>query len=147
MPGETYVSYDASELTDVVRRLEAQGRNLAEFTPSIAEELVAQIEDVFLEEGAVPGGKKWEDLADSTKASRRGTEPYSILRDTAVLFGSIQPSSGPTEAEAGTDVPYAVYHVSKKPRTKIPLRDFLAIDFEGYTDSVAEMLLQDVVGA
>lgn len=141
------VSYDASDLVEVVRQLEARGQNLAHFTPSIAEELVAQVEEVFLEEGAVPGGKRWEDLADSTKASRRGTEPYTILRDTAVLFNSIQPSSGPSEAAAGTDVPYSIYHVSKEPRTKIPLRDFTAIDFEGFTDSVAEMLLQDVIGA
>lgn len=137
------VSYDASELVDIVRQLEDRGQNLAHFTPSIAEELLAQVEEVFLEEGAVRGGKKWEDLADSTKASRRGTEPYTILRDTAVLFNSLQPSSGPTEAAAGTDVPYSIFHTTGT--DDMPQRDWTAIDFEGFTDSVAEMLLQDVL--
>lgn len=146
MPGAAHVAYDAHELVDVVRQLERRGRNLSQFTPSIAEELVSAVEEVFLEQGAVGGSPKWEDLADSTKEQRRGGEPYTILRDTAVLFGSIQPSSGPTEAAAGTDVPYAKFHISKKPRTKIPLRDFLAIDFETFTSEVAEMLLQEIAG-
>lgn len=60
---------------------------------------------------------------------------YPILKLTGRLEGSVTDSGHPENindifksfAEFGTSVPYAIYHQSDKPRTKIPLRKFLFV--------------------
>lgn len=75
-----------------------------------AEALVSAVMDVFELEGQVGPHEKWDDLADSTKASRRGGEPFKILQDTGIMAASITPDSGDGFAEAFTDNPYFGYH-------------------------------------
>ena len=45
------------------------------------------------------------------------------LKFNGQFAGSIRGDSGPDFAEASTDTPYAVFHVSDAPRSKIPLRN------------------------
>lgn len=60
---------------------------------------------------------------------------YPILKQTGRLEKSVTESShpenvtniGPIMMELGTRVPYAVYHQSDAPRSKIPLRKFLFV--------------------
>jgi phage gpG-like protein len=104
----------------------------------VAELLVAGVHDVFEAEG--PG---WAPLAESTlKARRKGGAGAKILQDTGVMAGSIAPAWGDTYAEAFAGVSYAIYHVSKEPRSHLPLRDFFNLGpFESpLLDEVAALL-------
>ena len=97
----------------------------------IAEDLVSAVHDEF----DTAGHGKWAPLAESTIANRRhggGGGDALVLQDTGRLYASIQPDSGADYAKASTDVSYAIYHVSKEARHKIPLRDFFDLPEEVY---------------
>lgn len=133
------VSLDQRELIEALGAMADRAVDLSEPMAVIAESLVSEVNDKF-----EMGGPGWPDLADSTKASRRGTSAQ-ILVDTGRLAGSIQAESGADYAEAATDVEYAVYHVSDAPRSKIPLRDFFDLDdrvFEEAAQTLVEHLAQ-----
>jgi phage gpG-like protein len=108
---------------------------------AFAEHLVAAVSDEF--ESA--GRGRWAPLAERTLANRRGSAAQ-ILVDTGRFAGSIEPDSGPDFAEAGTDVSYAVYHVSDEPRSIIPLRNPFDVDEERIAEAY-EMIVTDVAAA
>jgi len=68
---------------------------------------------------------------------------YPLLKAGGTLEESVTSPSGrgaiyileKQDVTIGTDVPYAKYHQSDKPRKKIPLRKFLFIGAEGWTDN------------
>jgi phage gpG-like protein len=93
-----------SDLDKVLAGLAAQGRSIDRLLPVIAEMLVGAVHDVFEAEG--PG---WADLAESTKARRRGTS-YKILQDTGLLANSVAAQYGSTYAEAVDGTTYGIYH-------------------------------------
>lgn len=134
--------FDASELVSVVRDFRARGGDLSPIMAVIAESFVAAVSDNF----DTAGHGAWPPLAESTLLKRRGNTA-EILKDTGRLAGSIYAESGDDFAEVGTDVSYAVFHVSKKPRKKIPLRDFLAIPDDQLYDEPAAMVLEYVANA
>ncbi len=135
---------DFTPLGDALLALEAAGATVgAEVMPAIAENLVFHVQEVFDKQGAIAGRDRWPDLAPSTKASRRGTS-YIILQDTGNLAASITPFSEAVVAEAFTNVPYAGYHVSDRPRKKIPLRDFTDIDFETAQREACDLILSQL---
>lgn len=140
------VNLDFDPFIEALRELAEAGASAsAEVTPVIAEILVSAVLEVFEKEGAVPGGSQWEELAESTKAKRRGSGPYKILQDTGVLVGSITPWSEALVAEAFTNVPYAGYHVSQRARSKLPMRDFTLIDFDGAQREAADVVLAQLM--
>jgi phage gpG-like protein len=124
------VTLDTRELREVLSGFPERASDLSEAMSIIAESMVTAVHDKF-----DSGGPGWQDLAESTKRQRRGSE-YQILVDTGILSGSIAQTSGKDFAQASTSVEYAVYHVSAEPRTKIPLRDFFDLDESVYDDAV-----------
>lgn len=68
-------------------------------------------------------GQQWAELGESVVVGPVG----SLLVETGMMKGSVRHEEGEDWTEAATHVAYAVYHVSNRPRTKIPLRDFFAI--------------------
>lgn len=127
------------DLSTILRPMQAKAQALPEMLPIIAELLVSGVSDVFEAEG--PG---WEKLADSTIAARRKAGVGAkILQDSGLMAGSVSPAWGDTFAEAMSLVSYDVYHVSKEPRHKIPLRDFYDLGpFEQpILDEAAELIL------
>jgi phage gpG-like protein len=135
------VQLDLEPLGKALMALERAGAEVGEqVMPIAAEILVSAVQEVFEREGAVAGKPKWPDLADSTKARRRGSS-YKILQNTGLLAGSVTPFSEKLVAEAFSNVPYAGYHVSQRPRKKLPLRDFTDIDFESAQKEFADVLL------
>ena len=92
--------------------------------------IAAGIADNFSSESAA--GEAWEPLAPSTIADRRrkGFADGPILHRTGALekAASAHRQSDKDSAEVGPDgCDYAVFHASLEPRSKIPLRDFLAM--------------------
>ena len=87
---------------------------------------------------SLKGPGLYPDLAESTKIQKEkllGT-PYPILDRTGRLAASLL---NPNDSEAvsevgkqtlllGTDVPYAIYHQSDEPRSKLPQRKVVFID-------------------
>ncbi len=131
------VQADFSGLLDVLKAHAFNPRRLKDAMEVVAESLVAAVDDKFEESG--PG---WQDLAESTKLNRRGST-YQILVDTSRMRGSIRGESGDDYAEAATDTEYAGYHVSDRPRTKIPLRDFFDLDDSVYEDA-AQTIVEEL---
>lgn len=92
--------------------------------------IAAGIDENFASESA--GGEAWQELADSTIEDRRrkGFPDGPILRRTGALAkaATAHRSSDGESAEVGPDgCDYAVFHASLEPRSKLPLRDFLAM--------------------
>jgi phage gpG-like protein len=132
----TDANLDVTALVGIVREFRARGANLQPVMGAIAESFVAAVNDNF----ETAGHGNWAALSASTLKKRRGSTA-EILKDSGRLAGSIQPYSTEDYAEAATDVSYAIFHVSDKPRTKIPLRNFLELSREQLLDEPTEMVL------
>lgn len=127
-----------STLQAVLLRMQGQAQGAYEALPIIAELLVSGVLDVFEAEGP-----DWAPLAAATLAARRKNgRGARILQDSGLMADTIAPGWGDTYAEAFAGVSYAIFHVSKEPREKIPLRDFFNLGpFENpLLDEVAELL-------
>ena len=111
---------DTSDLERELKDIERRVTDYSPITPVLAEILVAWVNDAW----DSAGFGTWAPLAPSTLYKRRlkgkGAE---ILKDTGRAAASVQADSGPTWAQAATDVGYMVYHVSNAARSVIPLRD------------------------
>lgn len=127
-----------STLALVLEQYQAQAQSAYKMLPAVAELLVAGVLDVFEAEG--PG---WAPLAEATlRARRKDGKAAKILQDTGMMADSIAPAWGDTYAEAFAGVSYAIYHVSKEPRHRLPMRDFFNLGpFEHpLLDEVAALL-------
>lgn len=124
-----------SDLGKVLRELEQKGKAIDRHLPTIAEMLVGAVHDVIEAEG--PG---WQDLAETTKAKRRGNS-YAILQDTGVFVGSIAAQYGSTYAEAVDGTTYGHFHVTGT--ETMPARDWTELGaFEApLLDDVAALIL------
>jgi phage gpG-like protein len=131
---------DTSKIQEVVKEFERKGGTISSCMPVVAQMLVGAVHGVFEAQG--PG---WPPFAASTLKGRRGKGNPKLLQDTGVLVGSIRGESGADYAEAGTNVPYVVFHASDAPRRKIPLRNPFDIDQEKVLDDVVSLLLAEIV--
>ena len=137
------IHYDATQIVGVIEDFKSRGGNIAELTPVIAEEMVTHVIENFDQERGFKQGA-WQPLSPITIAMRRESSSYAILRDTGVLYGSIEPGWNDYASEAFTNVPYAKYHVSPEPRKKIPLRDFFDIDWQTINEYAIDLMLAEV---
>lgn len=129
------VGYDTSALQRAIRELEAKGGRSGDAMRAASELVVSAVQEVFEQQG--PG---WPPLAPATIARRRGGGGAAkMLIDSSNLVGSITRAWSDKEAEAYTEVPYAGYHVSGTSR--MPARDFTAVDFDALLDEVGELIL------
>lgn len=133
------VHVDVKSLLKVLDRFERRAKNIRPLMPTIAQILVTAVEDEFETEGR----GRWPDLAPSTiRQRRKGGAGAKILQDTGVLVGSIRPDHGADFAEAGTDVPYIVYHLEGGP--KIPKRNPFEVDLDEVYDEVIDLLTTEI---
>lgn len=133
------VPVDATPLVAVLEGFEKRGGDLTPTMAVIAEDMLAAVSEEFDTEGH----GKWPQLAESTLRSRRGTSAH-ILQDTGRWAGSNQALHGRDFAEVGTDVGYAVFHVSDAPRSVIPLRNPYDLPPEVF-DRAVETILEAIV--
>lgn len=129
------IHYEAKQLGEVVDQFRTAGGNVGLLTPLIGEELHSEIIGNFENQRGHQQGP-WPPRKDPMK---RGGE-HPLLRDTSVMFGSLTMVSDAEGAEVYTNVPYAKYHVSHEPRTKMPLRDFFDIDTASVTEYSIELI-------
>ena len=129
---------DTSDLERELKDIERRVTDYSPITPVLAEILVAWVNDAW----DSAGFGTWAPLAPSTLYKRRlkgkGAE---ILKDTGRSAASVQADSGPTWAQAATDVATMVYHVSNGARSVIPLRDPFDVEEQAWPD------LSDALGS
>lgn len=119
MADEILVKVDVGDVSACMLQWAENSKRLEPTMEIIATDLQAAVGDVFEAEG--PG---WAPLAESTKRSRRGTEPYKILQDkggSGGMSGSIGTGWGPAYAEAFDGTPYGIFHVLGNEH--LPVRD------------------------
>lgn len=154
------IAIEFTSLQQILGILGERGRRtLSELAPAIAESLVHEVLEVFETEGH----GTWPDISESTKLGRRGakarklkvqgplrpgekrkrrklaTGTFKILQDTGNLAGSITPAWDDQSAEAYTNVPYGKWHITGTSR--MPARNFFAIDQDAFEGDVADMIL------
>lgn len=134
------IAVDNTELLKILQRLGDKAKGVvAQVAPTVAEMLVAGVQDVYESEG--PG---WKDLAEKTKLQRRGTS-YKILQDSGVMAGSTAPAVGPDWAEAHGGAAYTIFHVMGTVhmvrRDPFDLGPFM----QDVIDDTRDLLLQHVV--
>lgn len=86
--------------------------HLSDLTPAmidVSAELVAGIDQSFINETDPNTGTPWQQLSETTISARtkRGYWPGKKLQQTGRLAASIVPAYGPAHAQAGTNVIYA----------------------------------------
>ncbi len=142
-------------LESIVRVYQERGRRaMGELAPAIADSLHHYVMDEFETEGQGRWpGFAWQRTgiigpakkpSTKGKAGRRWRGTPKLLQNTGNLANSLTPAWDEQIVEVYTNVPYAKYHVSPEPRTKIPLRDFLAIDRDAFEGDVADMILAQI---
>lgn len=137
------VKFETRELREVLGAMRDRGKNLGDAMKFIAHDMVDRVEDNF----ATEGHGEWQGLADSTlKRRRKMGRGAKILQDTGRMAAATTADWGNDYAEAFNNTEYAKYHVSKKPRRKIPLRDFLAMDLKDVERDAADALTAEIVG-
>jgi phage gpG-like protein len=149
MPDHAAINFESLEY--FCRIYQERGRRaMGELAPAIAESMLALV----LEEFETEGHGEWVGFAwqrtgvfgpakkPSTKgkSGRRWRGTPKLLQNTGNLVGSITPDYNADLVEVYTNVPYAKYHISPEPRSKIPLRDFFAIDAAAFEQDVVDML-------
>ncbi len=134
------VSVDSSELGAAFSDLERRGKNTRGVMRQVALILVEEVDEMF----ETSGHGKWKDFAESTKRARGDMSSAKLLLDTGAMAASITPAYSQTEAEAFTNDPKAKYHVSDKPRKKLPKRDFFDIDLDSVSEEAAGIVLMEL---
>lgn len=131
-----------------LRLLEGLSRRISNATPAMerSRDIAAKaIEENFDAESAA--GEAWEPLADATVEDRaaKGFEPGPILDRTGDLrrAATAHQAVGDDFAEVGLEEghPYGHFHVSSRARTRIPLRDFLAVS-EAKRDEIERAIVE-----
>jgi phage gpG-like protein len=117
-----------NELSKYLKTVRNEISNPLKFHKQASVIMLADVQNHFSKEQG-PGGK-WKSLSPVTIFRRRGggqSKSAKILQDTGRLRNSIVNDSSSKGAEVGTNVEYAKYHDSDKPRKKLPQRKFLWI--------------------
>jgi phage gpG-like protein len=135
-----YVNVDASAISAEIGKLARRAKNLRGVMRNAALLLVEEVDDMF----ETSGHGKWQDFSENTKRARGAMSSAKLLLDTGAMAASITPYSDANSAEAFTNDPKAKFHVSDKPRTRLPKRDFFDIDLERVTDEVSKLLVVEI---
>lgn len=139
---EFEVDVDTTGLEAEIKRFEKRGGDLSQVMSTVAEHLVAAVSDRFEAEG----DGQWPPLAPATIAARRkGGRGAKILQDTGRWAGSHRAYFGRDFAEAASDTSYAIYHVSKAPRKRVPYRSPYDLNQRVYDEAV-DLILEAVTG-
>jgi phage gpG-like protein len=135
MPGNR-VGLDNTPLIVAFKEMERRAVSSTDVLPSIAEMLVSKVAEEF----ETSGQGEWPPFAASTLRGRRGQGSPKLLEDSGTFRDSVHADTGTDYAEAATNCPYAVYHVSEAPRKKLPRRDPFDIDEADAQDEAIDLL-------
>ncbi len=135
-----YVSVDMSELLGHIADLERNANNTRGIMRQVSLMLVEEVDDNF----ETSGHGKWKDFSENTRRQRGDMSSAKLLMDTGAMAASVTGVYSAHEAEAFTNDPKAKFHVSDKPRKKLPKRDFFDIDLDEVGREAAELVLVEM---
>jgi phage gpG-like protein len=147
----TGLDFDMMALEKAVEDFDRRGGNVSGILPAAANILVEAVDYMFDTEGGAGNSGTWEPSARAEEQSGQ------TLQDTGNLAGSITGDYGGSGLastawfEAGTNVPYAVFHLppdrSGHPSKGImPVRDFFDVKMDDILDEVGDLFLAEVTG-
>lgn len=122
--------FDMGPLVSKLEDLKQRGIDASDQMQLIAVDILDEVAKQF-------ASGRFEPLKASTlkRKARKGKSSRPLIYDGA-WSGGHEPDSGPHHAAVTASVPYAIYHVSKEPRSVIPLRDPYAFDQDFWDDAV-----------
>ena len=143
------------EVREALKRRREAGADMTPAMRDIAAAMESAAQSAFQHQRS-PGGGKWPDLTEHTKARRRKRRkwPGQILHISGRLAASISSSYDADSAIAGTNVIYAVTHQfgaargefgATKAGRPIPFGDIPERPFFGISDDLHDEVL-DVLG-
>lgn len=113
------VSIDSSEIEALLHKYSERATKLAPQMESIAADIVAFVEDQF----ASGGDGKWQKLSDRyLKWKLAQGKSATPLTFNGMWSGSHRAEFDNESASTSTNASYAIFHVSKEARHKIPYR-------------------------
>lgn len=157
-------TFDFSPLSAALRGLAEAPKDLTPTMQMLADQLVVEVHDHW----DSAGEGSWAPYAASTIAkkgaggsavakpsriprnakgqfaARGSADMLRMLFETGDAYGSVKPDFGADFAQAGSDVPYLVYHLGDGPHEKIPKRDPFEIS-EQMLDKAADDVLRALV--
>lgn len=120
-----------TETNKHLQEMIARAKSLKPAMDAGALDVKTLIDDAFYKSIDPTTGNPWQDLAESTKESRRkgnGGGLHKILVDTGRLRGSITATGFDKSIVYGTNVAYGAVH--QKGGVKVPQRKFLPDSFD-----------------
>lgn len=125
--------FDMGPLVSKLEDIKERGIDASEQMQVIAVDMLDEVANQFAH-------GKFQQLAKSTlkRKARLGKGSRPLIFDGG-WSGGHEPDSGPHHAGVTSDAPYRVFHVSKQPRSKIPLRDPYAFDQAFWDDAVLRL--------
>jgi len=145
-------------LSAVVEHLAGLEINYETLLKAMRQTVIAETKKGFRDEQD-PDGNQWKKLKHPRRNSRgsdRVLQDYGTMRTsvTAINASGGIDEIGPTYLEWGTNIPYAVYHNSDKPRKKnadgtdrLPRRQFLGVGQDlanAVTEQVADFVEAEI---
>lgn len=139
MSEPSLVHVDRAQIGKIFKDLErAYGGQSRLAMQQISIVMKGQVDDEYESEGH----GKWPPLAEETLRRRRMRgRGAKILQDTGNASGSTTNVFGDDFAEAYSNVPYLIFHTSKKPRRVIPYRNPFDIDEDELLEQSADVVL------
>lgn len=135
-----YVNVDISQLGQVFADMQRSANNTRSAMRTVALLMVEEVDDMF----ETSGHGKWKDFSENTHRKRGSMSSAKLLLDTGAMAASVTSYYDQRTAEAFTNDPKAKFHVSDKPRKKIPKRDFFDIDLDEVGREAAELVLVEM---
>ena len=129
------VSVSVEEVVREIEAIDRQVRNAAPAMSTMANMLVAAVDD----EIQTKGRGRWPAFAESTL--KRGRAGGMLLQNTGLL-ANIQPDSGPDFAEAWSPAPYTKRHVTGTKH--MPKRNPFDIELDKVLEEMAAVYLERV---
>lgn len=141
MPQAT-VLIDGSDLARFISQFGGRAKHMHPAMRDVGETLLGYVD----EELETSGHGRFPPLAPSTlrRKARMGWSSKPLFATGAMAAANFV-ESGDDYAEVKNSKPYSIFHVSKAPRTKIPLRDFFDIQEEAFDES-AQIILNHLAG-
>lgn len=136
------VLIDGSDIARWISQFGGRAKNLRPAMGLVGQTLLAAVDENL----ATSGHGTFPPLAPSTlrQKARKGQSSKPLFA-TEAMAASNEVENGNNFSEVTNSKPYSIFHVSKAPRTRLPLRDFFALQEKTY-DECTQIILNHVLG-
>ncbi len=128
------------DVVDLERVVDSVGWRVKDIPMSLlGEGMITAIDELIQSEG----DGKWTPFAASTLLRHPRRAGGLLLQNTGLL-ANLQMETGPDWVEVESPAPYSYWHTVGTKRTKMPARDFLAVDMGAVLEELADLVADEV---